>query len=64
VLPRTDAKTVPIIAMTADVFADAVQKCLQVGMNAHLAKPINPQELYKVVKQFLPSPKPSAVLKS
>jgi signal transduction histidine kinase/ActR/RegA family two-component response regulator len=64
VLPRTDAKTVPIIAMTADVFADAVQKCLQVGMNAHLAKPINPQELYKVVKHFLPSPKPSAVLKS
>ena len=40
-LDREDASTIPIIAMTANAYADDVQKSLDVGMNAHVAKPIN-----------------------
>ena len=39
-LPRPDAKTIPIIAMTANAFAEDSQKCLEAGMTAHLAKPL------------------------
>ena len=39
-LPRPDAKTIPIIAMTANAFAEDAQKCLEAGMTAHLAKPL------------------------
>jgi len=46
-LRRADAKTVPIIALTADAFTDDIQKCLQAGMNGHIAKPIDPQSLNK-----------------
>lgn len=45
-LRRADAAVIPIIAMTADVFDETVEKCLAEGMNAHLAKPVNPQKLY------------------
>lgn len=40
-LQRADARMIPIIAMTADAFADDVQKCLDAGMNAHVSKPID-----------------------
>ena len=45
-LPRADAKTVPIIAMTADAFVDDVKHCLDAGMNGHIAKPIDPAGMY------------------
>jgi signal transduction histidine kinase/CheY-like chemotaxis protein len=48
-LARRDAGTVPIIAMTADAFADDVQKCLEAGMNGHVAKPVDPDALYRVL---------------
>ena len=53
-MDRPDAKTIPIIAMTANAFQDDVDKCLEAGMNAHLAKPLNMELLKKTMKeQFL-----------
>lgn len=52
-LSNKDAKTIPIIAMTANAFDDDVEKSHKAGMNAHLAKPIDPQLLYKTLKKFL-----------
>jgi len=40
-MKRPDAKLLPIIAMSADAFPEDVQKCLDCGMNAHSAKPID-----------------------
>ncbi len=52
-LDRKDAGTVPIIAMTADAFADDVQKCLDAGMNGHLAKPIDPKKLFQTLQRCM-----------
>jgi CheY-like chemotaxis protein len=48
-LSHPEAKTIPIIAMTADVFADDVQRCLAAGMNNHIGKPIEPDAMYGVL---------------
>lgn len=48
-LDRPDAKTIPLIAMTADAFAEDVRDCLDAGMNAHVAKPINPELLFQTL---------------
>ncbi len=52
-LEREDAKTIPIIAMTADAFAEDVQKCLDYGMNAHVAKPIDVREVSRQLLRFM-----------
>ena len=48
---RPDAKTIPIIAMTADAFADDIQKCMQAGMSGHIPKPIDPDKFYEVLNE-------------
>ncbi|MDR1703355.1 MAG: response regulator [Clostridiales bacterium] len=53
-LPRPDAKTVPIIAMTANAFEDDVREALSAGMNAHVAKPVNFETLKHVLLKYLP----------
>ncbi len=52
-LDRADAKTVPIIAMTANAFDEDVQRSLQVGMNAHLSKPVEPERLYQTLGELI-----------
>ncbi|MDR3136061.1 MAG: response regulator [Coriobacteriales bacterium] len=47
------ARTVPIVAMTANVFREDVQKSLQAGMNGHIGKPIKLDELIGILQQFL-----------
>lgn len=51
-LERQD-KQLPIIAMTANAFSSDIQECLNCGMNAHIAKPIDTQELLRVLQKFL-----------
>lgn len=51
-LARDDARTIPIIAMTADVFSEDIQHCLAVGMNDHLAKPLEPGALLEKLKKY------------
>ena len=52
-LDREDAKTIPIIALTANAFDEDVQKSLQAGMNAHLSKPVKPEVLFKTLEDLL-----------
>ena len=52
-LPRKDAEAIPIIAMTADAYAEDVQKCLAGGMDGHVAKPIDSAQLYGVLADAL-----------
>ncbi len=50
-LHREDA-SLPIIAMTADAFSEDVQRCLECGMNAHVAKPIDVKEISRMLSRF------------
>lgn len=52
-LKRKDAGEIPIIAMTANAFAEDVRDALEAGMNVHLAKPIDIELLKKTVKQYV-----------
>ncbi len=51
-LDRPD-KDLPIIAMTADAFADDMKKCIECGMNAHIAKPIDIDVVQKTIAKFI-----------
>jgi len=51
-MKRADAGTVPILAMTADAFAEDAQKCLAAGMNAHIAKPIDFDALKRTLMKY------------
>ena len=50
---RADARSVPIIALTANAFDEDVQRSLQAGMNAHLSKPINNDELFAALESLI-----------
>ncbi|HNX76272.1 MAG TPA: CHASE domain-containing protein [Candidatus Rifleibacterium sp.] len=53
-LIRADGRfdNLPIIAMTAHAMNDARERCLKAGMNAHVVKPINPEDLFQTIKRF------------
>ncbi len=52
-LDRPDAGTVPIIAMTANAFADDIRQAHQAGMNDHVAKPVEVSKLLEALKKWL-----------
>ena len=55
-LPRDDCKTLPIVAMSANAFDEDVKKSLASGMDAHLSKPINMEQLEKTLARFVKGP--------
>ena len=52
-MDRPDAKSIPIVAMTANAFDEDVQRSLQVGMNAHLSKPVEPDALFETLETLI-----------
>ena len=52
-MDRADAKTIPIIAVTADAFSEEQKLTIQAGMNAHLSKPLDPEILYQTMSAYL-----------
>ncbi len=52
-MDRLDARSIPIIALTADAFDEDVQNSMQAGLNAHLSKPIEPESLFKTLEELL-----------
>ncbi len=51
-MDRPDA-SLPIIAMTADAYSDDIQRCLNHGMNAHVAKPIDIDEVVRILEKYM-----------
>lgn len=52
-MQHEDAKKIPIIAMTANAFAEDIKQTKDAGMNAHLSKPIQPEVLYRTMSELL-----------
>ena len=52
-LPRSDAKTIPIVAMTANAYREDIEKALQSGMNGHISKPIDISAVLRTLSAFL-----------
>ena len=51
-LKRSD-NDIPIIAMTADAFSGDIKRCLECGMNAHIAKPIDVLEVVRILEKYI-----------
>ena len=52
-LSRPDAQSIPIIALTANAFAEDRKKAMEAGMNDHVAKPINMNILVPTIRKYL-----------
>ena len=52
-LQRDDAKTIPIIALTANAFDEDVQRSMQAGLNSHLSKPVDPEALFETLESLI-----------
>ena len=52
-LEQQDAKTIPIIAMTANAFREDAERCMEAGMNAHLAKPLDIEKIRQTICEQL-----------
>ena len=52
-LQRSDAKTIPIIAMTANAFSDDVADCKAAGMNEHVSKPLDADKLIETIAKYV-----------
>ena len=50
-----NAKSIPIVAMTANVFREDIKKCLEVGMNDHVGKPLDFDEVLEKLRHYMPS---------
>jgi CheY-like chemotaxis protein len=53
-IDHPQAKRIPIVAMTANVFREDVERCLEAGMNDHVGKPLDTGELVSKLRKFLP----------
>jgi CheY-like chemotaxis protein len=52
-LDATHAKDVPIVAMTANVFHEDVERCVKAGMNGHVGKPLDFEEVISALRKYL-----------
>ena len=52
-MDREDARTIPIIALTANAFDEDVQRSMQAGLNAHLSKPVQPEVLFDTLEKLI-----------
>lgn len=52
-LPREDMKRIPILALSGDAYDEDIQKCQEAGMDGHLAKPINPRQLFQELARLV-----------
>ena len=56
-LEKPDAKSIPIIALTANAFDEDVQRSMQAGLNAHLSKPVEPELLFRTLEGLMKNKK-------
>ena len=52
-MDRPDAGTIPIIAVTANAFAEDIAKTTRAGMDAHISKPLDMRDLMEVLKKYI-----------
>jgi CheY-like chemotaxis protein len=52
-LPNPEAAKLPIIAMTANVFREDIEACLEAGMDDHIGKPVNIDDVYEKLRKHL-----------